>query len=113
MNLSRSMKAWGSPDFQKVFKQELAENSADLPLQEGLTSSSYALADKIEAMLIDSAEEEGVLKVRAGIFYEGILGGCSCADDPTPVESRPEYCEMLIEIDGITGEASASISRDS
>ena len=113
MNLSRLMQAWGSDDFQQVFKQELAENSAGLPLQEGLCSSSYALADRMEAMLIHSAMEGAVLKVRAGIFYEGIMGGCSCADDPTPVERRPEYCAMLIIVDRATGEASASISRDS
>ncbi len=113
MKLEKSAKAWGSPDFQRVFKQEIADNSAGLPLQQGLSSSSYALTDRIDAMIIGSMEEEGVLKLKAGIFFEGVLGGCSCADDPTPVERQSEYCEMLIEIDGKTGEATASVSSGS
>lgn len=108
MNLGKSAKAWGSPDFQGIFKSELAGNSGELPLQDCLSSSSYALAEKLEVMLIDSAMEGDRLKVRAGIFFEGILGGCSCADDPTPVENQPEYCEILVIIDRKTGEASAS-----
>jgi hypothetical protein len=113
MKLEKSANAWGTSDFAEVFKQEVAEHADDLPLQQGLSSSSYALTDRIEAMIIGSMEEEGVLKVKAGIFFEGVLGGCSCADDPTPVENQPEYCEMLVEIDGKTGEATASVSRDS
>lgn len=113
MRLENSVKAWGSPEFADVFRKELSENSAGLPLQEGLSSSSYALTERVEAMIIDSKEEGGLLKVKAGIFYEGILGGCSCADDPTPVENQPEYCEMLVIVDKRTGEATASISRES
>ena len=40
-----------------------------------------------------------------GIFYTGVVAGCSCADDPTPVEEQHEYCEVLIEINRATAEA--------
>lgn len=112
MDLPKSAKAWGSPDFPWIFKNELAGCSGELPLQKCLASSSYALTERIEVMLIDSVMEANTLKVRAGIFFEGILGGCSCADDPTPVEEQHEYCEVLFEIDRNTGATSAVLLEE-
>jgi hypothetical protein len=34
-----------------------------------------------------------------GIFYAGIITGCNCADDPTPVEAQKKYCEIHLTID--------------
>jgi len=48
------------------------------------------------------AEMENVIRIKAGIFYHGIIGGCSCADDPTPTGENNEYCEVQIDIDKAT-----------
>jgi hypothetical protein len=45
------------------------------------------------------------VQARVGIFFAGIVAGCSCADDPTPVDSRTEYCEAVVAIDRASGEA--------
>jgi hypothetical protein len=45
---------------------------------------------------------ENVIRVKAGIFYQGVLGGCSCADDPTPASEINEYCEVQLDIDKST-----------
>lgn len=111
MNLAESAKAWGTPAFSETFKKEVIENAGELPLQQGLSSSSYALTEGIGVMVISMAGEGAILKVKAGIFFEGVQGGCSCADDPTPVENRPEYCEVLFEINGKSGEAVAFLAQ--
>jgi hypothetical protein len=70
---------------------------------------SYALDNKFEAMIINASEQDGFIRARVGIFYSGILAGCSCADDPTPVEPQPEYCEVQVDIDRKTAEATIAL----
>jgi hypothetical protein len=111
--LSQSLNAWGTPEFVAVLKQELEQLGADrLPLQQGLSASSVALDDPISVMITGVAEDSGFIHVRAGIFYSGIIAGCSCADDPTPVSENNEYCEVRIDIDKATAEATISLLAD-
>lgn len=111
MKLEKSRAAWGGEGFSGIFREELKRNAASLPLQKGLSVTSVALDSAIEVMFIGAHEENGRIFVKVGIFYEGVVAGCSCADDPTPVEAQAEYCEMLVEI-GERGEASVEILEE-
>ena len=103
--LTRSLRAWGSPEFETTLKEEIAQLGADvLPLQEGLAVGSIGLEDSVGAMILGVTEVPGTLHVRAGIFYSSILSGCACADDPTPENENAEYCEVELDIDRATGE---------
>jgi hypothetical protein len=105
IQLNKSAAAWGSPAFNDILKGELGELGVrQLPLQQGLSGSSHALDSRVEAMIISSTDDTERIHVRAGIFYSGIIAGCSCADDPTPVGELGEYCEVQIEIDKQTAE---------
>lgn len=105
-HLPKTLNAWGTADFDAALKKEIeALEVEQLPLQQGLSAGSYALGDRIEAMVIGAHEHDGVIRARVGIFYSGIIAGCSCADDPTPVEPQPQYCEVQIDIDRQTAEA--------
>lgn len=113
MKLPESLKAWKSPDFEDVLKREIEQlPPAQLPLQQGLSASSHALDDPLSVMIISVADEPGFIHARVGVFYSGIIGGCSCADDPTPVEPQGEYCEVLLAIDKTTAETSATLADD-
>lgn len=112
INLPESLKAWNTPDFKAVLKREIARLGASLPLQQGLSGSSYALDDAVEAVVHRTWESDGRILARVGIFYSGVVAGCSCADDPTPVEAQTEYCELDVAIDRVTGEARVSLARD-
>lgn len=110
-HLPKSVAAWPSEEFAAVLKQEVERlPSALLPLQAGLSSSSYAFGDRFSIMVIGAAEEANAIRARLGIFYEGITAGCSCADDPTPVEPQNEYCEVELTIDKATGAAAARLA---
>jgi hypothetical protein len=105
IRLPKSVAAWGKPEFNGVLRNELGELGArQLPLQQGLSSGSHALDSRVEAMIISSSDDAGRIHVRAGIFYSSIIAGCSCADDPTPVDEHAEYCEVILVIDKATGE---------
>lgn len=113
IRLTKTLNAWGTPAFGEVAKREIEQlGAANLPLQQGLSNTSYALDTAFNAMIISASEEAGCLRVRAGIFYSGIIAGCSCADDPTPVEAQSEYCEMRFDIDKVTAATTVTIPRE-
>jgi hypothetical protein len=101
--MTDALAAWGSTDFRPVVKQAIeALGIANLPLQQGLSRSSHVLDKPVEALIIAVGEDAGSIHVKAGIFYTGIIAGCSCADDPTPVDENAEYCVVALTIDKST-----------
>lgn len=102
----RACDASGHPDLESILKQEIeALGAGRLPLAQGLTIGSHVAGDVIQARIISVVQDDTRIQVRAGIFFEGILAGCSCADDPTPVEPQNEYCEIQFDIDKTTARA--------
>jgi hypothetical protein len=102
--------AWGTPAFRETAKAEIeALDSARLPLQEGLARSSHVAPGKVGAVILGSEEEAGRLRLKAGLLYAGIIAGCGCADDPTPVDEITEYCEVEFLVDMATGKASVRL----
>jgi hypothetical protein len=113
IRLPDSLNAWGTPGFRDALKQEIEQLDAGLlPLQQGLSRSSYVTERPFQVMLLGADEAAGSIQVRAGIFYTGVIAGCSCADDPTPVDELNEYCEVLLVIDRQTAEATVSLSEE-
>jgi hypothetical protein len=105
IQLTKSLNAFGTTAFEEVLKQEVEQLSIDqLPLQQGLSVSSYALDDPRRVMVIDVSDDAEFIHAKAGIFYFGIIAGCSCEDDPTPVDKNNEYCEVQLDIDKNTAE---------
>jgi predicted TIM-barrel enzyme len=100
VRLDKALSAWGTPDFAAVLKQEVAQFGADqLPLQQGLSVGSYVTADPVTVVINSVAELENVIRVQAGIFYQSVIGGCSCEGDPTTTSENTEYCEVQLDID--------------
>jgi hypothetical protein len=103
LRFTDALNAWGSPEFNAILKQEIEQLTGEqLPLQQGLTSSSHALDDSLRAVIISAVDEGRVIRAKAGIFYTGIIAGCNCADDPSPVNEENEYCEVQLDIDKST-----------
>jgi hypothetical protein len=110
MRLPESLAAWGSPAFAAVLKRELAAQAGQLPLQQALAGSSAVFGDRIEVMVIASDADAAQVRARVGVFFSGIVAGCSCADDPTPVEAQNEYCELELAIDRRTAAVEVRIA---
>jgi hypothetical protein len=110
IRLDKSLAAWGTPVFRNVAKAEIeALDGALLPLQEGLSRSSYVSDGKVGAVILGGEEDAALLRIKAGLFYAGIIAGCSCADDPTPIDEITEYCEVLFGIDKFSGAVSVTL----
>ena len=113
IRLAESLRAWGSPNFPSVLKDEIGRlDAVHLPLQQGLTAGSHALDGTHSAMVISVSDMPDYIQARVGIFYSGILAGCSCADDPTPVEPQNEYCEVLLSICKSTAETTITLATE-
>lgn len=105
LRLEKSLRAWPSHEFSEVVRQELEQlDAAVLPLQQGITQGSYVRDDKLQVMIINVAEDTDVILVKAGVFYSSVIAGCNCADDPTPIDSIPEYCVIQLRIDKNTAD---------
>lgn len=110
IKLPLSLQACNTDSFNNVLKHELCSIDANLlPLQQGLRHSSYANAENLSATILKTEENNGRILVTAGLFYSGIIAGCNCADDPTPVDEINEYCEVLICINKNTAETTVSL----
>lgn len=108
LELPAAVRAWGTPSFADVLGRELAARAGQLPLQQALSRSSCVAQTPVTVLVYESGEREGRICATAGIFYEGVISGCSCADDPAP-NLVGEYCRLRLEIDGDTAECCVSM----
>jgi len=110
IKLGKALSAWGTPGFEAALKQEITQLSVgQLPLLQGLSTGNYVAAEPFTVTIISVAEMEKSIRVKAGIFYMGVIGGCSCADDPTPNSEINEYCVVQFDIDKATAATAVTI----
>ena len=99
IKLSKLIDKWDSPNFKVLLKDELQNIKPSLlPLQKGLSLSSYVGQAPFSAVILNTHEHDNCMIVKTGIFYTGIIAGCSCSDDPSPVDEQNEYCELQFTI---------------
>lgn len=112
IRLPLALAAWGGDAFAPALKAEVqALGPAALPLHR-LASTGHALDTRVSVTLIASRESDETIVARLGVFFEEILPGCSCGDEP---EAQPAYGELVLRIDKATGLAhfESSESRES
>lgn len=108
--LKEALAAWGSPAFEVILKAEIEQlDIEELPLQQGLSRGNYTDGKNRSAMIIGVVDDARRIRAKVGIFYSAIIAGCSCADDPTPVDELAEYCELQFDIDKATAETAVTL----
>lgn len=113
IRFTESLAAWGTPQFDDALRREIEQlDPAALPLQQGLAHGSHVADGPVQVRVIGASDDGDTLRARVGVFYAGIVGGCSCADDPTPVDELSEYCELRIEITRATAAATITLVTD-
>lgn len=111
--LTAALNAWGTPAFEPTFKRAIEQlDVALLPLQQALARSSYTDGTNRSVTIINVRDDAAYIRVKTGIFYSGIIPGCSCADDPTPMSELTEYCEVQFDIDKQSAETTVSLLTD-
>ena len=113
IRLTKAVTAVGTPRFAAVLKQELEHlGERAMPLQQGLRQSGCVGSTPPTVTVLGMDEGGDPVRVRVGVFYTGVIGGCNCADDPSPVDELTEYCELDVRIDRRSGEAVITLRED-
>lgn len=106
IKLTNALKTWGTADFETALQKEIQKlNAGQLPLQAGLSHSSYVSDSKFSVLILKVSETTNDIIVRSGICYAGFIAGSCCVDDPTPMSELTEYCEVQFAINKLTGES--------
>ncbi len=107
IQLSQSLAQWPDDSFKVTLKQELeALPPGSLPLHLGTQRGGQADDRSISVLVNMIKEQNNTIEVHIGVFFYEIMGGCSCGDEPP---SENTYCEMLVNIDISTAEASFKV----
>lgn len=113
VNLADIIKEWGRPNFENILKNTIEKMGLkQLPLQQGLSSSNMAVDGKHKVIILNTSDSQDSINIKIGVFYFGIIAGCNCAGDPSPVDEQNEYCEIQLTINKKTGDASISLLSD-
>jgi len=113
LRLPASLAAWGQAGFADTCRDELAAlDRRHLPLQAGLQRGGMVHDGPHTPLILDHHATPEAVVVRAGIVYGGIVAGCNCADDPSPIEPMPEYCEIEVRIDRASSLARIRLLED-
>lgn len=104
ISLPVSLRAWGGPSFKRQFERECQALDPELlPLRQGMQHGSQVVSDNWRPLYLSASADAARIRVKAGVFFGSVVGGCSCADDPTPLDVVNEYCELLFTIERHTG----------
>ncbi|MDT8387442.1 MAG: glucosamine--fructose-6-phosphate aminotransferase [Thiogranum sp.] len=107
---SRALQAWGSDDFADLLKQAVATlETGVLPLDRGGALGGYVDDSDMTVTVIAVTDDPDSVHARIGVFFQELLAGCSCGDEPSPING---YCELDVTIDRITAEVTFSLIPD-
>ena len=112
IKLTKALESWQTPDIENALQNEIKKIKPELlPLQQGLSQSSYVGDGDISVLILNITETVNSIRVKTGIIYAGIISGSCCADDPTPTSEQTEYCEVQFDIDKTTAETTIALSK--
>ena len=109
-SLPESLKHWNSARFDAALKSELAGlEDGILPLQQAATHGGMIDCNSLSLTLISTTDNQASLVARVGIFFNEIVGGCACGDEPFEANA---YCVIDISLDKTTAAAQFALVDD-
>lgn len=101
----QSIAAWGQDSFAEILCREL-KDSGLISLVDLMQQGSAPVQDSMHLSLLKVEELEGQIRAKVSVFFDSIIAGCQCADDPNPVDPIHEYAEVTLLIDCEDGSGS-------
>lgn len=107
IRLQKTLEAMHSDQISRVLKREIEMlGQGILPLHLGTQHGGMVDDGNITVTVNKVSSSEKELTASVGIFFNEIVGGCSCGDDPV---TQNAYCELLVEVEVTTGKARFSL----
>jgi len=105
--LKRSLQSYPDKEFSKVLKAEITElGEGKLPLHKGTAQGGIVDDSNLSVTVINHSADDNFIQAKVGVFFNEVIGGCSCGDDPL---SENAYCELQVLIDRKTAQTSFQI----
>ncbi|MCW8855314.1 MAG: glucosamine--fructose-6-phosphate aminotransferase [Gammaproteobacteria bacterium] len=105
-----TLNSWNSDSFNQTLKDEIQNlKSGVLPLHLATTQGGMVDDSNISASIIHSSENDDCIQTKVGIFFNEVVGGCNCHDDPV---SENAYCEIILSINKETAETDFTVLSD-
>ncbi len=102
-----ALSKWPSEAFPEALKLELEKLDSDaLSLRQATSLGGPVDDSSIKVMVLSAGDSGDAIRAEAGVFFDEILGGCSCGDEPAPLNS---YCRLRIRIDKASAEAGITV----
>lgn len=101
---------WNTDLFNPSLKNEIQNlKPGTLPLEKATNQGGMIDDSNITASIINSTDNNNYIQAKVGIFFNEVVGGCNCDDDPV---SENTYCEIILSINKETAEAEFSLISD-
>ena len=95
-----TLSLWPTDAFVPSLKRELERlRAGSLPLVGATVLSGHVEDAPVVASVLSAEEHSRSVQARVGVFFNEVLAGCSCGDDPI---MQPAYCELRVMIDKAT-----------
>ena len=108
--LTDSLKDWRTDTFPRTLTREIQGlKPGTLPLRQGSSRGGHVDDSHLEAVVLSLAADEHAIQAKVGIFFDEIIAGCSCGEEPVP---QTGYCELRVSIDKSTAEADFAVISD-
>ena len=92
-----SLSQWNTDNFSSALKQELQHLKAGtLPLHKATNQGGIVDDSNLSVTVLTAHEYDEHIEIIIGVFFNEIIGGCNCHDDPV---SENSYCEIMLNID--------------
>ena len=102
---------WQTPMFADIFQREIKKLDVDqLLLQQALQYGSHAITDGMKIIILSTKDDETCIYVKIAMFYNSMIPGCQCDDDPSSMNVENEYCELLFSINKLSAETKVEIT---
>jgi len=110
IKLPQSLATFGTNQFNILLKQELAAiDKSELPLNRATTQGGLVNEEQVSILILTSIENTETIEIKLSVFFNEIVGGCSCGDPPMQINN---HCEILLEINKQTANAKFILLQD-
>ncbi len=82
---------------------------SEFNLQRALRQGSIALPETLDVAIIRSEPGAARTLIRVSLFFQSVIAGCNCADDPSPEDRLEEHCEARILIENDSGKLQVTL----
>jgi hypothetical protein len=105
--LPDALRDWKSVAFAETLQRELEQlPPGTLPLLKGVAHGGLPNERDKQVMVLSFIDRQDSIQARVGVFFSEVMAGCSCGDEPVPLQA---YCEIQVKIHKATAEAQFAV----